>query len=173
MLGRSRQKVTEHTIAALRPIIGILQHYHGIPVGFWQDKFVLGFLSFMLAFHRDLTSGIRLTDEDKGRAMADVFTALSNMNGLAIARNVTQLVTGNEKSTDFEKGADNAAVVAFFIVGKLKNADSNVHVIAAKRMPANGGDHDHSTISANLITLLFLKPVLERFGIQPKQFSSE
>ena len=104
MFGKSRQKVTEHIIAALRPIIGILQNYYGIPPGFWQERSVLGFFSFMLPFHRDITLGIRLSDEDRRHVMADVFTALSNMNGVAIARNVTALAMAQRSPSTLKRG---------------------------------------------------------------------
>ena len=166
MVEGSRQKATEHTIAALRPLIGVVQKSCGIPTGFWRDEFVLGFFSFMLTFHRDLTSGTRLSDEDKGRVMADVLTALSNMNGLAIAREVAALATGSKKTADFETGADNAAVLAFFIVGKLKNADSNEHVIKAREMASLGGQAaDHKAITGYLMLLLFIYPLRGRFKL--------
>jgi hypothetical protein len=166
MFGRKRRKVVEHVTAALRPLVGTVQHTHGIPPRFWQDHFVLGFFHFMIAFHLKFTSGAELSLEDKGRVVSEVFTNLSNMNGVAIGRSATNLVTASPKSSEFESGCDNASVMAYYTYGMLKDADSNPHVLKAKEMAKrNGTPHNHGAVCGFLGMLLFFRPLQEKFGL--------
>ena len=103
MFGRAKRKVTKHTEDAIRPILASYQYSNGIPAGFWQDEFVLGFIGFMISFHVNITSGYKLSTADKGFLLFDVFTTLSNMNGKLIAKNYTDLAMEDPKNEDFEK----------------------------------------------------------------------
>ncbi len=163
--GRKRQKVIEHVTAQLRPVIGVLQISHGLPARFWQDHFVLGFFQFLIGFHSRYTSGVELGNEDRGRMVADVYTNLSNMNGLAIGGLATQLTMATEKSAEFERGGDNASVIAFYTYRKLRDADANLDVKWAREMAARmGKPNDHSAICGFLLMRLFLEPVKARFN---------
>jgi hypothetical protein len=165
MFGSKRKKVTAHTIAALQPLVGIFQINYGIPPDFWNNEFALGFLSFCLAFHRDKTSGIRLSDADRGLVMYDVFSSLSNLNGQSIGRRVTELASSSPKSTGFESGADNAAIFVSYSLGILKNAESNPHVIEARTIAAAANFKVPGGVIAILGTNLFLKPVAMQLGL--------
>ena len=90
MFGRNRRLATEHTLNAVRPIIAIAQHYQGLPAGFWQDDFVLGFVGFLIGFHANFTSGRSLSQEDKGTLLYDVFGTLSNVDSKFQNRNPAQ-----------------------------------------------------------------------------------
>ena len=163
MFGRNRRLATEHTITALRPIIGIVQKFHGLPPHFWQDKFVLGFIGFMIGFHAN-TSGRNLSQEDKGHLLVEVFTALSNLNGVAIGREYTRLALLTEKDPDFEKGADNAAVCAFASVGKMTEQGRPHYEKAKEIAAAQGKSGDLGTVIGVLLQLLFFEPVRLRFS---------
>lgn len=164
MFGRNRRKATEHTIEAVRPLIGIFQNFNGLPAGFWRDEFALGFLGFMISFHANVTSGRNLSQEDKGQLLYDVFTALSNLNGRAIADNYVRLATQNPKNVEFEHGADNASICAFASIGKMSE-DGWPYWEKAKEMAVAGGTpNDHSAIVSFLMHMLFFKPLRARFA---------
>ncbi|MGQ0484896.1 MAG: hypothetical protein ACT4SY_06045 [Hyphomicrobiales bacterium] len=170
MFDGKRKRVTAHTIAALRPLVGIFQNRYGIPSSFWRNEFVLGFFAFMLAFHRDFTSNEKLGDYDRGVAMVDILTALSNMNGHAIAQKITELATAQSKSEEFESGGDNAAILAYYTLGKLKNANDNPYVKEAKHMAAASGSPDDPLAIAGFLGLLvFADPIARRLGLSSNQ----
>jgi hypothetical protein len=163
MFGSNRRKATAHTIEAVRPLIGIYQRHNGTPQGFWEDEFVLGFFGFMIGFHGSVTSGRNLSQEDKGYVLADVFTAISNLNGHAIAKNFLRLSTLEQKSQDFETGADYASYCAFASIGKM-NEQGRPFFEKAKQIAAGQGkEHEHGAVVSALIHLLYIQTLQQRF----------
>lgn len=163
MFGRNRRLATEHTIDAIRPLLGVLQHFHGTPAGFWRDEFVLGFFGFMISFHVKYTCGRTLSAADKGYLLADVFTALSNQNGVAITREYTRLATSVNKSLDFEQGADNAAICAFATMGKVTEKGMPHYEAAKEIAHKHGKGSDIAAVAAILTQELFYAVVRDRF----------
>lgn len=166
MFGRNRRLATEHTIAAVRPLIAVFQYHNGLPAGFWQDEFVIGFVGFMISFHANYTSGRKLSQEDKGFLLCDVFTALSNMNGQAIGQEYTRLAMLTDKSPDFEKGADNAAICAFASIGKMSEQGRVYYDRAKTIASAQGSPNDLGVVAAVLSQMLFFAPLRERFMME-------
>lgn len=170
MFGRNRRLATEHTIAAVRPLIAVFQYHNGLPAGFWQDEFVVGFIGFMIGFHANHTSGRKLSQTDKGFLLRDVFTALSNMNGQAIGSEFARLAMLKDKSPDFEKGCDNASVCAFATIGKM-NEQGRVYYDQAKEQAKEiavitGSPNDLGSVAAVLLQKLFFEPLRERFEME-------
>lgn len=163
MFGRNRRLATEHTIAAVRPLIGIFQNFSGMPGGFWRDEYVLGFIGFMISFHANYTSGRKLSQEDKGYLLFETFTALSNRNGQAIGREYTRLASADKKSPDFEEGADNAAICAFASIGQTSDQGRPFFETEKQIAFAQGAGNDHSAIVGILIHMLFFEKVRARF----------
>jgi hypothetical protein len=112
MFGSRRRKAVRAAVDNIRPIIGIIQYNYGIPSGFWQDEYLLGFFGFLIGFHLQRAAGGVLSQTDKGQGLADAFTELSNINGAAIARHFTTLALA--ETEDFTRGSDNAALIAFY-----------------------------------------------------------
>ncbi|MER8462450.1 hypothetical protein [Mesorhizobium sp. M1396] len=164
MFGRNRRLATEHTISAVRPFVGIFQNLNGIPAGFWRDEYVLGFLGFMISFHANYTSGRQLSREDKGHLLNDVFTALSNMNGQAISEEYVRLATLAHKDSDFEEGADNAAICAFASIGKMNEQGRPLYEKAKEVAAAQDKPNDLGTIVGVLMHKLFYERLAERFN---------
>lgn len=166
LFGSRRRKAATHTLEAIRPLIAIYQHNYGLPATFWNSKFVLGFVGFMIGFHATFTSGHRLSETDKGLLLMDVFGALSNLNGSEIARDYTRLTMQVPKDESFERGADNAAICAFYSIGKLKRNEKTEPWLeqAHKIATATGEPNDPSAIGAALVQLLYVQPLQEEFG---------
>lgn len=167
MFGFTRRKVTEHTVASIRPLIGIFQHFNGLPQGFWQNEFVIGFVGFMINFHADVTSGKKLSHEDKGQLLCDVFTALSNINGHEIARQFIRLTVLDPKSPEFEEGADKAAIYAFAMIGKVSEEGRPFFEAARQMAKVQGNEDNHAAVMGYLGMILFYKPAQERFNLTP------
>jgi hypothetical protein len=160
--GSKRQKVLGVTVDNIRPILGTLQYNKGIPADFWDNDFVVGFIGFLIGFHAQLASGGALSQTDKGQILLDAFTQLSNLNGHSLGRRFTTLALN--ETPDFKIGGDNAAMIAFYSIGKLKNESSIKAVIEAKQMAKKmEAADDRGTIAAMLMLILFFKEIDNRW----------
>jgi hypothetical protein len=162
MFGSKRRKAVRVAVDNIRPIIGIIQYNYGIPAGFWQDEYLLGFFGFLIGFHMQRVSGGTLSQTDKGQGLADAFTEISNINGAAIARQFTTLAFA--ETEDFKRGGDNAALIAFYTIEALKNESENEHVKEAKQiMEKLGEGNDRAQIAGILMHNLLINDIAERF----------
>lgn len=164
MFGGKRRKATSHVVESIRPLIAIYQHQYGLPASFWHDRFVLGFVGFLISFHTNITSGYSLSAEDKGYLLYDAFSALSLMNGKAIADEYVALASAEPKDAAFEQGADHAAACAYFSIGKVSDTSREWVRTAEKQASAFGATTDRNAVLGALIQLLFYTPLKERFG---------
>jgi hypothetical protein len=150
----------------MQPMIGVVSSIYGIPSGFWQDDFVLGFLFLTASFHINHTSGIALSQEDKGQVLVDVFSRLSNMNGSAIVREATNAAYEGERRPKFKKGGDNAHICCFVSLGKVTDAGRSEVEAAKKAAIAMGLGTDLSAITGTLFQRLYAQPIAERFDLR-------
>jgi hypothetical protein len=108
-----------------------------VPARFWSEPYIVGFFQLMISHHLKLATGGRLAGEDMGLALTDVFTALSNMNGVAIVRRGLELATAND--SDFNRAADDAAAICYYQMRVLKNETDHPLVKVATRMAIASG----------------------------------
>ena len=155
VFGRARRKATEHTINAIRPLIAGYQFAHGLPSDMWKNEFLLGFIGFLIGFHTKISPDYKLSQTVWGFLIADVFTALSNMNGVEIRRNCTRLAFQSPKCEAFERGADYAAICAYFTIGKTTPQGSHWIEKAKKLAAADGSPNDQTKIASYLFVMLF------------------
>jgi len=92
----------------------------------------------MIGHHAKLATRGRITGVDLGSLLAEVFTALSNMNGAAIARRANELHAANDP--DFNRAADDAAAVCFYQLRILKNEADHPLVQVATRIALAAGE---------------------------------
>jgi hypothetical protein len=167
MFGLKRKLAVQAAIDNVRPLIGTLQQYKGIPVGFWQDPYVIGFIGSLIVYHMNLASSgslsnSNLSTEDKGRGLFEVFTTLSNINGLGITRNYTELLT--TRDPEFLRGSHNAAVVMGYAMNNLTNEDDHQALMEAKAVAARMGKvGDRTQIGSLLMIESFYNEVQKRF----------
>jgi hypothetical protein len=167
MFGLKRKLALQAVIDNVRPLIGIFQQYEGIPVGFWQDRYVLGFISMLIVHHMNLASSGSLTNsnlstEDKGRVLIETFTTLSNINGIEITRNYRELLAARDP--EFLRGSHNAAVTMGYATNNLANEDAHPGLMEAKNIAARMGKAgDRTQIGSLLMMELFYNEVQKRF----------
>jgi len=162
MFGRARRRATAHATECVRSLIATYQHQHGLPAGFWYDRYVLGFMGFMIGFHATFTSGEKLSEFDKGHVLHDVFSAVSNMNGIALVGEYKRLAFADPKDEAFEMGADHAAAIAFTGMGKTSPETKLYYDRACEVAEAMGEEKTPSTLMAIMFHNLFDRTVQER-----------
>lgn len=165
MFGRSRKKITKQIIDMVRQPYAVLQANYGIPPGFWQDEFVLGFFGVMIGVLSKLIGEDRLSQADKGYLLQDTFSSLSNMNGVAIARRFSDLAHESPQNEDFVRGADNGEIVTLMFLGKVSDTGRDIVERAKKQAVEQGMPRDIYAIQMILYRELFVDPIVDRFGI--------
>jgi hypothetical protein len=162
MFGNRRKKVTAQTIEMARQPLAILQDNYGLPPKFWADEFVLGYFGTTIGFLSHMLGEGKLDHEDKGFILIETFTALSNMNGKAIADRATELAQSNPKSEDFELGADNGSIVTLAVFGKVTPIGQGA-VARAQRLADKRGDPEQ--MLSILMMSKFIGPISKRFDL--------
>ncbi|MDB5602138.1 MAG: hypothetical protein JWN71_4182 [Xanthobacteraceae bacterium] len=147
MFGIARRRATSAAVDALRPLIGTIQHTYGTAPHFWSDPYIVGFFYFMIGHRAKLATQGKITGIELGTALADTFTALSNMNGVAISRRAVELLNANDP--DFNRAADDAAAICYYELGNLKDAASHPLVIKAGRLAGNS--HERANVLPMMI----------------------
>jgi hypothetical protein len=117
-----------------------------------------GFFQFMIGHYAKLVTGGRITAEDLGVTMVETLTALSNMNGVVIARRGLELQ--NAQDLEFSRGGDDAAYICYYEMKVLKNEKENPLVIAATRLA--GPDASRSDLLGMMFMASLYREVRER-----------
>ena len=174
-MGRMR-KVEEREAAALGArIAGIylngLERAVGVPVGFWDDSFALGFLVGCALKAVDAASM-----EMEGSARARVAgTALAKLSGHD-ARTMAGRLRSLARTCDpaFRNGWDNAERLLAYTWGFYPDDRKDPDIVEARRrvehlrvagLFAGESISDHKAIAVALQLLLFNDVIVERFGI--------
>ena len=127
MFGFTARRVRKSAIAALSPMVKILRITSGLPKHFWDDPYVLGFLSgAIVAVNLEETGG-QLKGAKMGKVLMDVLSQLSQLTPLDIGSKVAKQI----QHPDFINGQKNADKM--FTVGfGLPYYDDDPDVKAAK-----------------------------------------
>jgi hypothetical protein len=168
LFGSTRKAATRAAIDFTRPLIGIIQHNYGLPPRFWFDPYVLGYTQFTIGHFAKLATQGKIAVDDLGNVLVDTYAALSNINGTEIARSATALSLA--KDPDFNKGADDAAIVAFYKMGILKREQDNALVQKATAVVDQAGSarteaDRRSEIVSIMVILSFIHEIKARFDL--------
>ena len=165
MFGGLRKRVTNETIAATRQLVSSFQLAHGIPRGFWQDDFIVGYFGNTIGVYSRMCSGDRLSQTEKGYLLCEVFEAISNSNGSAIVRRFTEMAFQSPRPESFQRGLDFGEIVTLAMLGKVTDL-GRPFVEDAKRIAAERGQqHDVNVVVQILLQKLFLEPIEARFSL--------
>ena len=159
VFGSGKRKAVSTATQNLVPLVGIFQQYFGIPVGFWQSPFVLGFFWYLIGGYLKLSSQGRLSSSEMGYALVEVFANLSNINGDQLARRCAAFVYADVKDEGFEKGVANATPIWVYMIDALKDEDNHPEIVSLKQQLPNA---DRGTILGLLFQSLFISEVQKR-----------
>lgn len=169
MFGGKRRRATKMALEAVQPILRTLEMSGGIPSGFWDDPYVLGYLGGTAAIFAKMTTQGKIAGESLGQVMITVYETLSGLDGVEISKKVLLLQSSNDK--DFLKGlgnADKTICVAYGIEGYEDDPD----VVEAKELVKKMGPDfaflgettEAAQISGCLTQMLFYQVVRDRLG---------
>lgn len=127
---KKNQTLTEEISKATRETLAMVENQHGVPTGFWQDSYVLGFLMGQINAFMSVFGGDGLSIADKGRVVVDCFGELSGMKGKGLSEQ--SMVFASSEDPDFMRANQNGMFIAMVQSEKLPDAANNP-VIAATR----------------------------------------
>lgn len=167
-----RSRATKAATDAVRPFIRCIEGIGGIPPGFWDDPYVLGFLTAYIRQFAKLSTRGKIGGDDLGMVYGDVFEAISGQSWEPIARRSLELQ--NSGNADYAKGFDNALKVFSVCFGQ-KHYDDDPDVIKARELSNQLGDfglrsttggpmNETARVGGTLQDILFYRVVFERLG---------
>ena len=155
LFSSTRKKGTNAATTALRTMIGAAQRASGIPSGFYESPYVLGFLHSTAGCWAKFGTNGKITGLDLGLALFDSFTSTTNLNGKGLVGRANELIL--ESDPDFSRGSYDATVHFLYLTKNLKDESSNPlinQVIDAAERLASSGDFDSDVRSAVAFLLL-------------------
>ncbi len=174
MFGGARRRVTGTTTEAALPLVRIVEMTHGLPPGFWDDPYVLGFLHGVIGIFTRMAGGRDFSSEDKGRVLIDTFSNISGQDGMTITRKVLALTQA--KDPDYVAAVHNADKLLSITYGipgyendpdvleASKNAEG-LAAISADLGIVSSSDSPNAAITGALQMRLYYDVVVKRFGL--------
>jgi hypothetical protein len=161
MFGFGRSKKVDKIYSVLQPLVAVQMTFKGIPPGFWTNPFVLGYFSFFARYLLQELFGGQPKPEEVGHIISSVLQRLSNINGAALIRNINDY--NDQGNPDFEHGCDMAAVLAFYMHGKMNSETKPYIDRALEAVTPIGGKPDTSIMSTTLFRMTFQDEIAQRF----------
>jgi len=131
IFGSNKNKALAEDISqATRKAVSLVENQHGVPSGFWDDSYVLGYLMGQINAFMSIFGGDNLSVADKGRIVVDCFGNLSGKKGKSLSEQ--SMVFASNEDPDFMRANQNGMFIAMVEAEKLPDAANNP-VIAATR----------------------------------------
>ena len=158
-----RTKSTKAGIAALQPMMGVLQSIgSGIPSGMWEDPYIIGFTQMIISFRAKIATDGKARGVDLGQALVDVYSAVSHMNGAAIVKDAARLL--EQRHPEYMRGANDGITIQEYTFDMLKNEKIPLVVQALTDAQAMGKSDHKGTVIAIMMQATWLKEVQRLIG---------
>ena len=155
-------QIASYALGSIKPVLeNIRRDGRKIPLNFWRDEFVLGFFGFLIEQHLKA----ELSRSERGFVLVEVYQAVTDDDGIKIARRQSDLSSRNPKHPEFAKGLENASVWAMASSENLNRETVLPDYEEAKRIAAEyGRQNDQEFIMELLFQKLFYEPLQQRFS---------
>jgi hypothetical protein len=166
MFGLRRRKAIDVAAQASSQLVKTCGAWSGLPPGFWQDAYVLGFLSGTIIVFAEMVLGKKPQGEELGHIIIGTYERLNSLECSVITRRISALQTA--KDPDYLLAVANAIKTVAVTYGHPGFAN-DTDVIAATELgratrgialPAN----QQAEVGGALQTLLFYDVVRNRLG---------
>lgn len=167
MFGDKRGKAVDAIVDGLKPVIRFSAMHGGLPAGYWQDPYVLGFIQgcvFKIGEHAGLKT-------DSASAWIEAYEQLSDGQGKAVVTRIREL-NRPPRDKDLLLGMGNAVFCVSYALGLEDYPDEPVIFRARKA----GSDYatvfghtdrknpERTRTAGALVHILFHNIVSERLG---------
>lgn len=156
--------VSEDITKSVQPCIDRVSTKHGLPNGFWDDPYTLGFILGQINGWMAVLGGESLSVGDKGKVVVECFGALSGQKGKPISE--MSMVFAQDKNTEFLRANQNGMFIAMYSGGKLPNSDQHAAIIdAVEELTESGEEVKPASIARMLVDLHWVEEIQERFSV--------
>ncbi len=170
MFGGKRRRAQEAALEAVQPFVTAIASTGGIPTGFWEDPFVLGFFNGCISAFAKLATQGKIAGVDLGLVLMSVYDSVTGGNGRETGLRAHTFIEKQEP--DFIRGLDNAIKLVAFTYGLADLSDdpdvieaTKVHeAVDASLSGITGPISETSAVAGALSHILFYDVVQERFG---------
>ena len=147
MFGSRRKRAVRAAVDNISHWVEEYQRAHGVPTGFWQNDYIVGFIGRLIGCHMHAASDGKLSAGAKWRGMVAAFAELSGLNGKEIARQYTDLVVSH--NSEFRLAADRATAFYSYMAEGLEEQDTYPELVAIKAQWEEEGLGDDREVIAN------------------------
>jgi len=127
---KKNKSLADEISRAAQETVSLVDKGHGVPTGFWQDSYVLGYLMGQINAFMSVFGGDGLSVADKGRIVVECFGTLSGMKGKGISEQ--SMVFASSQDPDFLRANQNGMFIAMVKAERLPDGADNP-VVAATR----------------------------------------
>ena len=151
IFGSNKNKSLADDISnATRKTVKMVENQHGVPSGFWEDSYVLGFLMGQINAFMSIFGGDGLSIADKGRVVVECLGDLSGMKGKSISEQ--SMVFASSEDPDFMRANQNGMFIAMVQSEKLPDAANNPVIAATRHQLDAAGEGTSLADVANHLT---------------------
>lgn len=162
MFGSKKNKALVASIVeATAPVVAMVQNRHGVPLGFWDDAYALGFVmgrvNALMGVHAE-----GLGVEDKGRVLVDALGALSGLKGKPLSE--TCMVLAAHQDADFLRASQNGMFIVMVEAGRV--ADDHPALAAARAaLSGEGTEPSPAATAERLLRDAWVAEIRDRLAI--------
>ena len=161
---KKHKAVADAVTEAVRPSVAAASTRNGVPAGFWDDPFVLGYLMGRINAGMAIEGGESLSVADKGRVVVDCLAALSGAKGKAISE--MAMVHAQTEQPDFMRANASGMFIALYEAERVPDEDRNPAVAAASQaVGASGAQPCRRSIADHLAQNYWVNEVRNRFTV--------
>ncbi len=135
MFGGKHRKSTKAALETVQSLIDAFDIAGGLPEGFWEDPFVLGFLYASIQASANLAANEEMDEQDLEDLVSDVLNKLSDGYGADIVSRIERYFE-RQHDPAFVDGLANAAKYVYVLLGSSKYDDYD-DVAQARKLAAD------------------------------------
>ena len=164
MFGIKRNRAINNAFQASGQLVNACQVFSDLPAGFWNDPYVLGFLTTVIAVFAEMTLGKKPTSEELGFIIIGTYERLNPLLAHRIAQHIVQLQAA--KNEDYFHAVERAYKTVAVTYGH-PDFDADPEVVAASAlakgmMGITPASNLHAAVGGVLQTMLFTDVVRRR-----------
>jgi hypothetical protein len=131
MFGFAKRRAAKAAIEHVSPIVRLLEASGGLPLGFWEDPYILGWINgFAMCVARAATND-KIGTADLGQVAIDTVTTLAGVKGNEVVELMRKLARAKEPR--FVEAVQ-AATKTYFVTVGAREFDADPEVVQARQL---------------------------------------
>ena len=132
------KKVMQFALNGVGSYVGIVQSSYGVPPGFWQNPYILGFLGEMAALFAQLAAGAKINGSDLQYLLQEVFAA-SNAKNFPTLQEYNNIKMTESTDAELQRGCGDATSV-FLYASELHSDEAGDSLVTEATSLVDSGE---------------------------------